>query len=152
MPRRRRWLIALVVLIPCLAALEVLVRRWESPKSALQIINESDGIIQDLVVTYGDTRMSVGTLLRGQSVRLMMTAGPLGPLRLDYRQKNNPPQSFSIQDFDPCRNLEDGYKQVLVIGNTQMQRYADEDDPPEDPDTLGARLKRWLQAEFSPPQ
>ncbi len=37
---RRRWIIALAVLIALLVAIEVVVRRWERPKACLQIINE----------------------------------------------------------------------------------------------------------------
>jgi hypothetical protein len=149
--RRRSWLIALVVLVPALATVEVLVRRLERPKAALQIDNQGDGPMQDLVVTYGDTRMPVGTLLRGRSARLRMTVGPMGPLRLDFRQKDSPIQSFWVPDYDPAQNLEDGFKQVLVVGGLQIQRYAEEDDAPEDPEAPWTRFKRWVQDQMSNP-
>lgn len=145
---RRRWIIALAVLISLLVAVEVVVRGWERPKATLQITNEGDGILEDLVVSYGDSRMSVGSIRKGQSIHLRMTAGPLGPLRLDYRQKNNPIQSFWIEDYDPMQNLQDGYKQVVVVGGPQIQRYAEEDDTLEDQESMFSRVKRWLEAEL----
>jgi hypothetical protein len=147
---RRRWIIALAIFISLLVAFEVLVRRWERPKATLQIINEGDGIMEDLVVSYADSRMPVGSVLKGQSVRLRMTAGPMGRLRLEYRQKSNPIQSFWIEDYDPSQNVKDGYKQVLVVGTSQIQRYAEEDDTQQDQDSLGAMIKRWLQSELDP--
>lgn len=147
---RRRWIIVLAVLLGLLAAVEVVVRQWERPKATLQIINEGSGILEDLVVSYGDSRMPAGSILKGQSVHLRMTAGPPGRLRLDYRQKNNPIQSFWIDDYDPAQNLQDGYKQVLVVGGPQIQRYAEEDDTLQDQESLLARVQRWLQAELDP--
>lgn len=148
--RRKWWIIALAILVPLLVAVEVAVRRWERPRATLQIINEGDGILEDLVVTYGDTRMPAGSVLRGQSVQLRMTVGPVGPLRLDYRQKNNPIQSFWIDDYDPTQNREDGYKQVLVVGKGQIQRYATEDESLQDQDSMWAGFKEWLKAELYP--
>lgn len=149
---RRRWIIALAVLISLLVAVEVVVRGWERPKATLQITNAGDGILEDLVVSYGDSRMPAGSIRKGQSIHLRMTAGPLGPLRLDYRQKNNPIQSFWIDDYDPMQNLQDGYKQVIVVGGLQIQRYAEEDDTLEDRESMFSRVKRWLEAEFEPPK
>jgi len=147
---RRRWIIALAVLISLLVGVEVVVRRWERPKATLQVINEGNAILEDLVVTYGDSRISAGSIRKGQPIQLRMTAGPPGPLRLDYRQKNNPIQSFWIEDYDPMQNLQDGYKQVIVIGGPQIQRYAEEDETLEEQESLFARVKRWLAAELNP--
>jgi hypothetical protein len=147
---RRRWIIALAVLISLLVAVEVVVRRWERPKATLQIINEGDGLLEDLVVSYGDSRMMLGSLRKGESAHASITAGPRGPLRLEYRQKNNPIQSFWIDDYDPLQNLQDGYKQVLVLGGLQIQRYAEEDDTLEAQESIFSQFKRWLQAELNP--
>ena len=147
---RRRWIIALAILISSLVALEVFVRRWERPKATLQIINQGGGIMEDLVVSYADTRMAVGTLLKGQSVHLSLTAGPLGPLRLEYRQKSNALQGLEIPDYDPAQNIRDGFKQVIVVGINQLQRYAEEDDTQKDRKTLGETIMEWFQSDLEP--
>jgi len=147
---RRRWMIALAILISLLVAIEVVVRRWERPKATLQITNEGGGVMEGLVVYYADTRMPVGTLLKGQSVYLRITAGPLGPLRLEYRQKSNALQGLQIPDYDPAQNLKDGFKQVLVVGTNQLQRYAEEDDSLKDRKSLGEAIMQWFQSQLEP--
>jgi hypothetical protein len=145
---RRRWIIALAILISLLVAIEVFVRRWERPKAALQIINQGGGIMEELVVSYADTRMPVGTLLKGQSVHLSITAGPVGPLRLDYRQKSNALQGLEIPDYDPAQNIKDGFKQVIVVGINQVQRYAEEDDTLKDRKSLGEAIIEWFRSDL----
>ena len=144
---RRRWIIALTVLIALLVAAEVAVRRWERPKACLQIVNEADGVIEDLVVTYADTRLPAGRLLKGHSVHVWLTAGPMGPLRLEYRQKGNAIQGFQIPDFDPDRLVEDSYKQVLTIGPNQINRYVDEDETRKK-ESWGRVIWDWLQSQI----
>jgi hypothetical protein len=147
---RRRWLIALAMLIPLLVAVEVVVRRWERPKATLQIINQGDGIMEDLVVSYGDIRLPLGTLLKGQSVHARMTAGPLGPLKLEFRQKSNALQGFEIPDYDPALNIQDGYKQVIVVMTNQIQRFAEEDDTQGPRKSLWETLWEWFQSDLVP--
>ncbi len=146
---RRRWIIALAVLVALLVAIEVAVRRWERPKACLQIINDGDGVIEDLVVFYDDNRMPVGQILKGQSAHLWLTAGPPGPLRLEYRQKGNAIQGFQIADYDPAQNIKDAFKQVLVVGTNQLQRYAEDDDTRKE-ESLGEKVMRWFQSEMEP--
>lgn len=144
-PLRRRWgLIALIVLLPTLAAVELVIRRWESPKAALEIVNEGNGPMEDLVVTYGDSRIPVGKVERGRSVRLRMTAGPMGPLGLEFRQKGNPNSSLSIPDYEPRQNLADGNKFVVVVQGALIQRYAEADEAPENPAAPWTWLKQWF--------
>jgi hypothetical protein len=144
---RRRRILALTVLIALLVAAEVVVRRWERPKACLQIINEADGVIEDLVVSYADTRLPVGRLLKGHSAHVWLTARPMGPLRLDYRQKGNAIQGFQIADFDPARLVEDSYKQVLTIGPNQINRYVDEDETRKK-ESWGRAIWDWLQSQI----
>lgn len=146
---RKFWLIPLAVLVVALLVVaEVYLRQWEQPRATLQIINEAGGLMEDLVVAYGDTRMPVGTFAQGQSVTLSMTAGPLGPLRLEFHQKSNAIRSLEIPDYDPAQNVQDGYKQVLVIGNNQIQRYAEDDDTANARQSLGQTIKEWLKSAF----
>jgi hypothetical protein len=148
---RRRWIVALAVLAALLVAAEVTIRRWESPKACVQIINDCDGILEDLVVVYAETRMPVGRILKNQSAHTWLTAGPLGTLRLEYRQKGNAIQGFQIPDFDPGRLIQDSSKLVLVVGTNQIQRYVEEDDTRRDKESLGEMIRRWLRSELDPP-
>jgi hypothetical protein len=143
---RRRWIIALTVLIALLAAAEIGARRWVRPKACIQIINECDEIMDDLVVSYAETRVPVGRLLKGHSAQVWLTAGPAGPLRLDFRQKGNALQGFQIPEFDPGRLVEDASKQVLVVRTNEIQRYADRDETWEPDESLGTRIWRWLNS------
>jgi len=148
---RRRWIIALTVLIALLVAVEVAVRRWERPKACVQIVNGGDGVMEDLVVFYADTRLPAGSVLKGHSVHLWLTAGPVGPLRLEYRQKGNAIQGFQIADFDPAQLIEDGNKQVLLVGSNLIQRSVDEDQTRKDKESWGQAIWNWFQSEVKSP-
>jgi hypothetical protein len=149
---RRRWIVATAVLIALLVGVEVTVRHWERPKACVQIINEGEGAIEDLVVIYANTRMPMGKVLKGQSVQAWMTAGPLGPLRLEFRQKGNALQGFQIADYDPAQNIKDAYKLVLAVGTNQVQRYVEDDETRKEDETLGERIIRWLQSDEDAPK
>jgi hypothetical protein len=149
---RRRWIIVLAVVVTLLAVVEVVVRRWESPKACVQIINEGGEAIEDLVVYYANSRLPMGRLLRNQSVHVWLTTGPVGPLRLEFRQKGNALQGFQIPDFDPSQLIQDSYKQVLIVGTNQIQRFAQEDDTRKNQESVGEIIKRWLKAELNQPQ
>ena len=58
-------------------------------------------------------------------------------------------QGFQIADYDPGQNIKDAFKQVLVIGTNQLQRYAEDDDTRKD-EPLGERVMRWFQSELEP--
>jgi hypothetical protein len=148
---RRRWIIALAILAALLVAAEVTVRRWESPKACVQITNEGDGTMEDVVVVYADSRMPLGPIAKDQSVHVRLTAGPMGPLRLEYRQKGNGIQGFQIADFDPGQLIQDANKQVLVVGTNQIQRYVEDDETLKDKESVGQMIRRWLESETSPP-
>jgi hypothetical protein len=147
---RRRWLIVLAIFAALLVAAEVAVRRWESPKACVQITNDGDGIMEDVVVVYADSRMPLGPIAKSQSAHVRLTAGPMGPLRLEYRQKGNAIQGFQLADFDPVRLVQDGNKQVLVVGTNQIQRYVEDDEQLKDKESLGESIRRWLKSETSP--
>jgi hypothetical protein len=149
---RRRWIVATAVLVALLVAIEVTYRHWVHPKACVQVINRGEGVIEDLVVVYGNTRMPAGRLATGQAVQVWLTAGPLGPLRLEYRQKGNPIQGFQIADYDPAQNIQDAYKLVLEIGNNQVQRYVEDDETRAQDETLGQRIMHWLESDGATPK
>jgi hypothetical protein len=149
---RRRWIVAIAVLVTLLVAIEVAYRQWARPKACVQVINRGEGVIEDLVVVYGDTRMPAGRLATGQSAQVWLTAGPPGPLRLEYRQKGNPVQGFQIPDYDPAQNIQGAYKLVLEIGSNQVQRYVEDDETRKQDETVVERIMRWLESDGATPK
>ncbi len=150
--RRWRWIVATTVLVALLVAIEVSVRRWSRPKACIQVINRGEGVIEDLVVVYGDTRMPAGRLSKDQSVQVWVTAGPPGPLTLEYRQKGNALQGFQFADYDPAQNIKDAFKLVLEIGTNQVQRYMEDDETRKEDEPLGARIMHWLESDEDTPK
>ncbi len=147
---RRRWIIALSVFLALLVGAELTFRRWTSPKACVQIINEGDGPIEDLVVGYDHTQIAVGHVGMRQSTHVWVTAGPKGLLSIDFRQKNNAMKGLQIPDFDPQQNLQDSFKQVIVIKTNEIQRFVEDDESIKDKESLGARIKRWMSSELEP--
>ena len=131
-----------------LVGAEVAVRQWVSPKACVQIINQGDWVMDGLVVSFADSKVVVGRLGVGQSAQVWLTAGPKGLLRLDFRQKGNALNGFQVPDFDPEANTRDGFKLVLIVKTNEVQRFMDDDDARKDLETLGGRIKRWINSEI----
>jgi hypothetical protein len=89
MMSRRRWIILGSIGAILLVGAEVAVRQWESPKACVRIVNQADGAMEDMVVSFRDTRLTLGRLAAGESISIWLTAGPRGLLRLDYRRSND---------------------------------------------------------------
>jgi hypothetical protein len=147
---RRRWILVLSLLAFLLIGAEVTLRRWQSPKACIQIINDGDGVMEDLVLDYADTKIPVGRLGMKLSTHVWVTAGPKGPLRLDFRQKGNALKGFQIPEYDPQQNLQDFFKMVLVVKSNEIQRFVEDDEFRKKPESLGDRVKQWLSSEFEP--
>jgi hypothetical protein len=145
---RHRWII-LVSLAVLLLGAEVGVRRWVVPKSCVQITNQGEGAIEDLIVSYAGSQVAVGRLPTGQSTQVWLSAGPKGPLRLDFKQKGNAIRGFEVPEFDPAQNRRDGFKLVLVVRSNEVERFMD-DDPLADRETLEDRIRRWMRSEMEP--
>jgi hypothetical protein len=150
---RWRWIVATVALLALLVGIEVSMRLWARPKACVQVTNQGESAIEDLVVVYGSTRMPAGRLTQGKSVQVWLTAGPPGPLSLEYRQKGNAIQGFQIDGYDPAQNIKDSFKTVLEIGTNQVQRYVEDDETrKESEESLGKRLLRWLESDEETPK
>jgi hypothetical protein len=147
---RERWIILGSIAGLLLVGAEVAFRRWVSPKSCVQIINQADGVMEDLVVSYRDTRLALGRLGVGQSINVWLTAGPRGPLSLEFRQKGNALRGFQIPEFDPLRDRQDAFKLVLVVKTNEVQRFMEDDDSAKDKEELVDRLRRWIGTEIMP--
>jgi hypothetical protein len=141
---RRRWTSIAALLLLLVVAAEVVVRIWKSPRGCVQIINGGTTAIEDLVVSYENTKVRVGRLAAGESTHVYFTAAKLGPLDLSFKQEGNPMAGFRIADYDPASNLRDGLKLVLEVKNNFVQRSVDDDETTKAHDALLERLKGWL--------
>lgn len=147
---RKRWIIALAALVVLLAAAEVIVRRWERPKVSVVVMNESDGDVEGVMVTYGGTRTIVESIRKGQSSLVRVTTGPPGPLRVEYqgKGKGKATRSVEVADFDPAALASDGSRQVVVIvGPGQERQFVEEDHGGDDRTTFRQMLRHWLGPE-----
>jgi hypothetical protein len=149
---RRRWIIVLSLLAVLLVGAEVTLRRWQSLKACIQIINDGDGALEDLVLDYNNTKIPVGRLGMKQSTHVWVTAGPKGPLNLNFRQKGNALKGIQIPEYDPAQNLQDYFKFVVVVKNTEIQRFVEDDEFRPKSESLADRVKHWLSSEFGPAQ
>jgi hypothetical protein len=147
---RRRWILLGSIATLLLVGAEVAFRQWESPKACVQIVNEADGPMEDLIVSYADTRISLGRLGAGEKTSVYLTAGPRGPLQLDYRQNRNGLGGFQVPDFDPLQNRKDAFKLVVVVRTNEVQRYMDDDASAQNQVDLIDQIKRWIGTEPMP--
>jgi hypothetical protein len=147
---RRRLIIVASLAVVLLAAVEVTLRQWVNQKTCVQIINQSGEVMDDLIVTYAESKLPAGRLPVGQSTHVWLTMGPKGPLRIDFRQKNNGLGGFQVPDFDPGLNLRDGFKLVLVVKNNEIQRFVEDDGSLRAEEELLHRIKRWMSDEPEP--
>jgi len=143
MSRRRSIILATLVAI-LLVGVEVTVRFWEYPRACVQIVNQGDGTMEDLTASYGETKFTIGRLPVGQSAKVWFTAGPQGPLKLEYRQRGNSLGGFQVPDFDPIRNMKDNFMLVLVVKSNEVQRFMDDTETDEEKENLGDRIRRWM--------
>jgi hypothetical protein len=131
---------------------EIVYRFSRSSKGCVQIINQADRALDDLVVIYGSTKLTLGRLEPGASANAWFSAGKKGTLQLDFKQKGNPLKGFSIDDFDPADNKRNGLKLVLGITNNRVERSMDDDDTKSEMGSLIDRVKVWIEEDVAAPR
>jgi hypothetical protein len=124
---RRKWIILGVLVVLLTIGAEFLVRPWNSSKGCVQIDNQGDAAMDDLILSYGETKIRVGGLGAGRSTNAWFTAGAKDTLSLEFNQKGNPMKGFQVQEFDPAENLANGLKLVLVVKNNRVERSMEDD-------------------------
>ena len=141
---RRKWIILGALLVLLSIGAELVVRPWNSSKGCVQIVNQGDDPMDDLILSYGGTKVRVGGLGAGQSTNVWFTIGGKGTLNLEFKQKGNPMTGFQVPDFDPAENLADGLRLVLVVteqsGRALHGRRSDTDAIPAEPDGYHQRI------------
>jgi hypothetical protein len=106
--------------------------------------------MEDLIASYGGTRVAVKRLKPGESVNVWFTARERGVLSLDYQQKGNPLTGFNVPDFDPLQNRRDGFKLSLVVRNNLVERSVEDDETTTPLQIFGERIKGWVSSELMP--
>jgi hypothetical protein len=124
---RRIWIILGVLIVLLTIGAELLVRPWNSSKGCVQVDNQGDAAMEDLILSYGETKVRVGGLGVGGSTNVWFTVAGKDTLSLEFNQKGNPMKGFQVQDFDPADNLANGLKLVLTVKNDRIERSMDDD-------------------------
>ncbi len=124
---RRKWIMLGVLIVLLTIGAELLVRPWNSSKGCVQVDNQGDAAMEDLILSYGETKVRVGGLGTGRSTNVWFTADGKDTLSLEFNQKGNPMKGFQVQDFDPAENLANGLKLVLVVKNNRIERFMEDD-------------------------
>jgi hypothetical protein len=148
--RSQKWIILAAVLLLLTIGAELVFRPWESPKGCVQVINERSTTMEDLVVTYGDTKLRVGSLVAGQSTNVWLTAGAKGTLSLDFVQQGNPMNGFQVEEFDPTENRSNHLKLVLVLKEDRVERFMEDDLSTTPWQRLSDSIISWFQPEAAP--
>src|SRR5262245_34054908 len=125
---RRKWTVLVASVILITIGAELAARRWQSAKGCIQIVNQGEGPLEDLAVTYAETSVALGRLAVGQSTKAWFTPSSRGALSLDFRQMNNAMKGFQLQEFDPLENARNGSKLVLIIKSNQIQQFMEDDE------------------------
>jgi hypothetical protein len=148
--KRHKWVVIAAILLLVAGAAEFALYPWKASKGCVQIVNQGDASLEDLVLSYSGTRVNLGYVPAGESRQAYFTAGKLGPLKLEFKQKGSPLAGFEVADYDPANNLRDGLKLVLFIKKDQVERAVDDDDTAKARENLIERVKIWFFPELKP--
>jgi hypothetical protein len=146
---RRRW-IQLSCLLALIVGLEVAVWLAQSSRTRVRIINQGLTSIENLVVSYAGTKVSVGNLASGETGYAYLSGFEKGTLELAYTQEGNPMAGFQITDYDPRALRRDSLEQVLEIKANQVTKYMDDAGANSAMSRLFDRVRDWVAAEFDP--
>jgi hypothetical protein len=144
---RRRWILLGCVLV-LVVGLEVAVWWAQSGRNRVKIINSGLTPIQNLVVSYAGTKVSLGGLEPGETGYAYLSGREKGTLDLAFTQAGNPMAGFQITDYDPRVLRRDGLEQVLDIKVNQVTKYMDDAGASSAMGRLYERLRDWVADEF----
>ena len=101
--------------------------------------------MDDLVLSYGDTKVRVGRLGAGPVDQCLVHRRRKGTLSLEFNQKGNPMKGFQVQDFDPTENLANGLRLVLVVKDNRVERFMEDDESTTPLKSLMERISGWFE-------
>ena len=142
---QRKWFVLVASVILLTVGAELAARRWQFAKGSIQIVNEGEGPLEDLVVSYSETRVTLGRLEAGQSTKAWFTPAKRGVLSLDFKQMNNALKGFQIQEFDPVENARNGSMLVLVIKSNRVEAFVADDENTASVRSMTDRIRDWLR-------
>lgn len=144
---RRRWVVVVCVLALMLG-LEVAVRVAQSGRSRVKIINAGATSIDNLVVSYAGTRISVGSVPAGETAYAFVSGLDKGTLELAFTQAGNPMAGFQVTDYDPRALGRDELEQVLEIKTDQVTKYLDDAGAISPLSRLLEKIRDWVLGEL----
>jgi hypothetical protein len=152
MSRRKWWLLIGAVALLAIG-FEVVVWTNHVARTAIVVVNDGDATLENLVVGFGETRVSAGDVGPGDSARVWLDSTGKGTLTLSFTQARNPLTGFLVDDVDLAQLNQENLKIVLHVRPNQVIRNVE--DGEEEPTPL-ARLRRriggYIRAELSYPR
>lgn len=142
----RAWGVVLVLVL-LVIAIEIAVRSYSPAKGVVMILNGNDEPMDDVTLTYAGARVEMGRLPPGGSAHAYFTAGPLGPLAVEFNQEGNPLKIFEIADYDPDRNRRDRFKLVLTVKNGQVERMTEDSQTTTPWDRITDTARDWFDSQ-----
>ncbi|MFI5460856.1 MAG: hypothetical protein ACHRXM_36055 [Isosphaerales bacterium] len=142
---RRKWTILVALVILLSVGAELVVRQWSTSRGCVQVVNMGDAPMDDLEISYRETKVHLERLVVGQSTKAWFTAGGRGTLTLEFKQKDNPLKGFQVQDFDPLEMSRTGSRLVLVVKNNRVERFMEEDKNSTTITNLLDRIREWAR-------
>jgi hypothetical protein len=147
---QRKWIILGALLLLLTIGAEFVVRPWNSSRGCVQVLNQGDSAMDELSLTYGETKVTVGTLKAGQSTKVWFTGAGKAALDLSFKQPGNAINGFQVQQFDPADYAGNESKLVLVVKNNRVERFTDEEEATTPIQRLKATVSAWWETELRP--
>ena len=107
--------------------------------------NDGDQPMEDLVASFGDTKVNLGTVAPGGQAKVWFSGAGRGVLSFEFVQQNNPMKGFKVEEFNPLELRRDGSRMVLVVKANQVERFVEEDASIKTPPRLFDRLMSWIR-------
>ncbi len=148
MSRRAR--IILISVIVLSLGIEGAVWLSHNSRSSVEITNSGGTMIEDLVVSFGGSKVAVGKVAPGESAHVWLSGKAVGTLTLAFTQAGNPMSGFLIQEFDPRSMHRDGLKLVIQIKPNEVVKFMDDEVTSTPLGRLRDRIGDWISAECSP--
>ena len=148
MSRRAR--IVLVSVIVLALGIELCVWLLQGSRTSVEIANLGATAIEELVVTFGGSKVGVGHLGPGDTTRVALSGNEKGSLSLSFTQSGNPMSGFLVPDFDPRSMRRDGLRLVLQIKPNEVVKFMDDETASTPLGRLRERISESVSLELIP--
>lgn len=148
----RRAHIVLISVIVLALGIELVVWLLQGSRTSVEIANLGATAIEELVVTYGGSKVAVGHLGPGDTTRVTLSGSEKGSLSLSFTQSGNPMSGFLLPDFDPRSMRRDGLRLVLQIKPNEVVKFMDDETTSSPLGRLRERIGDYVSLELAPLQ